>query len=191
MILNHTVFALSPWTLLLQHQSLHVWCARNLKEKRSPVVPGLGLSAFHLKKKESLKRDFLTHNWSQTHKLSHTHKPFSAPEKIEMILLRGFFSSGTDGSGLVLWLASSVWSFPPPLKIVLLILTGGAGGLSSWSRLSHMIQGEMREKQAKASKKKAESKDGWKRIKCRKEPEKLELKKRISEARCTEEGKCT
>lgn len=67
--------------------------------------------------------------------------PFSAPEKIEMILLRGFLSSGTDGSGLELWLTESE-SFPEPvLKMVLLILTGGAGGLSSGSPLSHIALG--------------------------------------------------
>lgn len=63
--------------------------------------------------------------------------PFSPLEKMEMILLR-FLSSGTDGRGLELWLAESVWSLPLLLKLVLLILTGGAGGLSSWSPLSHM-----------------------------------------------------
>lgn len=67
--------------------------------------------------------------------------PFSAPEKMEMILLR-LRSSGTEGRGFELWLAASAWSFPPPLKIVLLILTGGAGGLSSRSPLSHMVQDE-------------------------------------------------
>lgn len=33
---------------------------------------------------------------------THIHTPFSAPEKMEMILLRGFLSSGTDGKGLEL-----------------------------------------------------------------------------------------
>lgn len=64
--------------------------------------------------------------------------PFSAPEKIEMILLRGFLSSGTEGSGLELWLAESESLPEPVLKMVLLILTGGAGGLSSGSPLSHI-----------------------------------------------------
>lgn len=64
--------------------------------------------------------------------------PFSAPEKIEMILLRGFLSSGTDGNGLELWLAESESLPEPVLKMVLLILTGGAGGLSSGSPLSHI-----------------------------------------------------
>lgn len=31
-----------------------------------------------------------------------THSPFSAPEKMEIILLRGFLSSGTEGKGLEL-----------------------------------------------------------------------------------------
>lgn len=67
--------------------------------------------------------------------------PFSAPEKIEMILLRGFLSSGTEGSGLELWLAESESLPEPVLKMVLLILTGGAGGLSSGSPLSHIALG--------------------------------------------------
>lgn len=67
--------------------------------------------------------------------------PFSAPEKIEMILLRGFLSSGTDGRGLELWLAESESLLEPVLKMVLLILTGGAGGLSSGSPLSHIAIG--------------------------------------------------
>ncbi len=70
--------------------------------------------------------------------------PFSAPEKMEMILLR-LRSSGTEGRGLELWLAASA-SFPPPPKMVLLILTGGAGGLSSRSPSSHMIRGEQRQR---------------------------------------------
>ena len=65
--------------------------------------------------------------------------PFSAPEKIEMILLRGFFSSGTEGSGLVLWLPERESLLEPVLKLVLLIRTGGAGGLSSGSLWSHMV----------------------------------------------------
>lgn len=64
--------------------------------------------------------------------------PFSAPEKIEMILLRGFLSSGTEGSGLELWLGKSESLPELVLKMVLLILTGGAGGLSSGSPLSHI-----------------------------------------------------
>lgn len=56
-----------------------------------------------------------------------------------MILLR-FLSSGTEGSGLELWLAESESLPEPVLKIVLLILTGGAGGLSSGSPLSHMAR---------------------------------------------------
>ncbi len=67
--------------------------------------------------------------------------PFSAPEKIEMILFRGFFSSGTEGSGFELWLAESESLPEPVLKMVLLILTGGAGGLSSGSPLSHITIG--------------------------------------------------
>lgn len=64
---------------------------------------------------------------------------FSTDVKIEMILLRGFLSSGTEGSGLELWFAESE-SFPElVLKMVLLILTGGAGGLSSVSPLSHIV----------------------------------------------------
>lgn len=58
-----------------------------------------------------------------------------------MILLRGFLSSGTDGSGLELWLAESESLPEPVLKMVLLILTGGAGGLSSGSPLSHIAIG--------------------------------------------------
>lgn len=64
---------------------------------------------------------------------------FSAPEKIEMILLRGFLSSGTEGSGLELWLAERESLPEPVLKMVLLIRTGGAGGLSSESPLSHIF----------------------------------------------------
>lgn len=58
-----------------------------------------------------------------------------------MILLRGFLSSGTEGSGLELWLAESESLPEPVLKMVLLILTGGAGGLSSGSPLSHITIG--------------------------------------------------
>ena len=65
--------------------------------------------------------------------------PFSVPENIEMILFLGFFSSGTEGKGFKLWLADK-GSLLPVLKMVLLILTGGAGGLSSSSPLSDMIQ---------------------------------------------------
>lgn len=66
---------------------------------------------------------------------------FSAPEKIEMILLRGFLSSGTEGRGFELWLAKRESLPEPVLKMVLLILTGGAGGLSSGSPLSHISTG--------------------------------------------------
>ena len=52
-----------------------------------------------------------------------------------MILLRGFFSSGTEGSGL--WFPESL--LEAVLKVVLLILTGGAGGLSSGSVWSLMV----------------------------------------------------
>lgn len=55
-----------------------------------------------------------------------------------MILLRGFLSSGTEGSGLELWLADKESLPELVLKMVLLILTGGAGGLSSESPLSHI-----------------------------------------------------
>lgn len=58
-----------------------------------------------------------------------------------MILLRGFLSSGTEGSGLELWLAERESLPEPVLKMVLLILTGGAGGLSSGSPLSHISIG--------------------------------------------------
>jgi len=63
--------------------------------------------------------------------------PFSA-ENMDMILLRGlsFFSSGTVGKGLELGLVD-ILSLMLVLK-VLLILTGGAGGLSSSSPLSDM-----------------------------------------------------
>lgn len=64
--------------------------------------------------------------------------PFSVPENMEMILFLGFLSSGTEGRGFKLWFADN-WSFPPELKIVLLIRTGGAGGLSSSSPLSDMV----------------------------------------------------
>lgn len=69
------------------------------------------------------------------------HSLFSAPEKIEMILFRGFLSSGTDGSGLELWLAERESLPEPVLKMVLLMRTGGAGGLSSESPLSHISGG--------------------------------------------------
>lgn len=55
---------------------------------------------------------------------------------MDIILFRDFFSSGTEGRGFELWLADS-GSLPPGLK-ALLILTGGAGGLSSSSPLSDM-----------------------------------------------------
>lgn len=60
--------------------------------------------------------------------------PFSGA-KMEMILFLDFFSSGSDGSGRELWLADWVSLTPPPW---LLILTGGAGGLSSHTPLSHI-----------------------------------------------------
>lgn len=56
-----------------------------------------------------------------------------------MILLRGFFSSGTEGSGFELWLADSESLPAPAPRVALLILTGGAGGLSSGSPLSHIL----------------------------------------------------
>lgn len=58
-----------------------------------------------------------------------------------MILFRGFRSSGTDGSGLELWLAERESLPDPVLKMVLLMRTGGAGGLSSESPLSHISGG--------------------------------------------------
>lgn len=64
--------------------------------------------------------------------------PFSVLENMEIILFLGFLSSGTEGRGFKLWLADN-WSLPPELKIVLLIRTGGAGGLSSSSPLSDMV----------------------------------------------------
>lgn len=66
--------------------------------------------------------------------------PFSATEKIEKPL-RGFLSSGTDGSGLELWLVEKESLLAPAPKMVLVTLTGGAGGLSSGSPLSHMVGG--------------------------------------------------
>lgn len=68
-------------------------------------------------------------------------RPFSDTEKMEKILLRGVFSSGTEGRGLELWLADSESLPELVLKMVLLILTGGAGGLSSASPLSHIALG--------------------------------------------------
>lgn len=59
-----------------------------------------------------------------------------------MILLRGFLSSGTEGSGLELWLAESESLAEPVPRMVLLIRTGGAGGLSSELPLSHISGGE-------------------------------------------------
>ncbi len=61
--------------------------------------------------------------------------PFSA-ENMDMILLRGLslFSSGTEGRGLELGFVD-ILSLMPKL---LLILTGGAGGLSSSSPFSDM-----------------------------------------------------
>ena len=60
--------------------------------------------------------------------------PFSGAN-MEMILFLGFLSSGTDGSGRELWLPDCESLGPPPW---LLILTGGAGGLSSHTPLSHI-----------------------------------------------------
>lgn len=60
--------------------------------------------------------------------------PFSEAN-MEMILFLDFLSSGTDGSGRELWLADCESLGPPPW---LLILTGGAGGLSSHTPLSHI-----------------------------------------------------
>lgn len=63
--------------------------------------------------------------------------PFSEA-KMEMILFLDFLSSGTDGSGRELWIADCESFGPPPW---LLILTGGAGGLSSHTMLSHIYTG--------------------------------------------------
>lgn len=57
---------------------------------------------------------------------------------MEMILFLDFRSSGTEGSGRELWLADCESLGPPPW---LLILTGGAGGLSSHRTLSHIYTG--------------------------------------------------
>lgn len=60
-----------------------------------------------------------------------------------MIPFRCFLSSGTEGSGLELWLAENE-SLPAPVpKMVLLMRTGGAGGLSSESPLSHIVERPM------------------------------------------------
>lgn len=78
---------------------------------------------------------FFLHEHTQLQKrfLSTQPSPFSEAN-IEMILFLDFLSSGTDGSGRELWLAD--WaSLAPPW---LLILTGGAGGLSSHTPLSHI-----------------------------------------------------
>lgn len=64
--------------------------------------------------------------------------PFSAPDRMDMMPFRCFLSSGTDGSGL--WLAENE-SLPAPVpKMVLPDRTGGAGGLSSGSPLSHIVE---------------------------------------------------
>lgn len=136
----------SPWTPLLQRQTQHVWYVQNLKAVRFLVALCLDLSSYHLKLNEPLSkltRTTLATNTRLELILGQTFNLFislfSAPEKIEMILLR-FLSSGTEGSGLELWLAESESLPEPVLKIVLLILTGGAGGLSSGSPLSHMAR---------------------------------------------------
>lgn len=66
-----------------------------------------------------------------------------------MILWRGFLSSGTEGRGLELWLAERESLPELVLKMVLLTLTGGAGGLSSGSPLSHITTGRWEPHRAK------------------------------------------
>lgn len=69
----------------------------------------------------------------------HLTLPFSPVfEKIDFSFVRFCFSSGTDGSGLALWLVNRV-SLLLMQKLVLLTRTGGAGGLSSNSPLLDII----------------------------------------------------
>ena len=92
------------------------------------------ISLLYLIKKTSKPKHSNWDSWNHS-----SYLPFSVLENIEMILFLGFFSSGTEGKGFKLWLADK-GSLPPVLKIVLLIRTGGAGGLSSSSPLSDMIR---------------------------------------------------
>lgn len=55
------------------------------------------------------------------------------PGKIERSLAFLFFSSGAMGSGLELWLSAE------ESRLLLFILSGGAGGFSSLSRLSDIF----------------------------------------------------
>lgn len=56
------------------------------------------------------------------------------PGKIERSLAFLFFSSGAMGSGLVLWLSTE------ESRLLLFILSGGAGGFSSFSKLSDIFR---------------------------------------------------
>lgn len=124
------------WTLQWQHQNPHGWCVQSLMGRRSQACPCPGPSSCLLQVKvkgqcvgRPLQNTCLPICGNPSH-LS----PFSEAN-MEMILFLDFLSSGTDGSGRELWLADWESLGPPPW---LLILTGGAGGLSSHTPLSHI-----------------------------------------------------
>lgn len=123
------------WTLQLQHQSQRGWCAQSQRERRFRACLCPGLSSFLLPKRSKVSV-FVLHGrkWFK-------HAPLLPPfseAKMEIILFLDFLSSGTDGSGRELWIADCESLGPPPW---LLILTGGAGGLSSHTMLSHIYTG--------------------------------------------------
>lgn len=130
-----TLFLYLRWTLQWQHRSPRGWCAQSQTERRSRACPCHGLSSFLLRVRAKVIV-FVCHcnEWFKGASLS---PPFSEAN-MEMILFLDFLSSGTDGSGRELWLADCESLGPPPW---LLILTGGAGGLSSHRTLSHIYTG--------------------------------------------------
>lgn len=124
----------SQWTLQWPRQSPHGWCVQSQTGRRSQACPCPGPSSCLLQVKVRGVNVLISH--CNVRLLCHTSSlsPFSEAN-IEMILFLDFLSSGTDGSGRELWLADCESLGPPPW---LLILTGGAGGLSSHTPLSHI-----------------------------------------------------
>lgn len=130
------VLLLLPWTLPWQHRSPRGWCAQNPRVTRSQACPCPGPSSSLLQVKiNKFSVMPVVTAFVGLYTIQHSsHFPPFSDANIEMIFFLDFLSSGTEGSGRELWLAD--WgSFAPPW---LLILTGGAGGLSSHTPLSHI-----------------------------------------------------
>lgn len=134
------------WTLQWQHQNPHGWCVQSLRGRRSQACPcpcpsscllqvkGHGSMRWSCTVMHVCVCVFLQYVCPCICVNSPHLSPFSEAN-MEIILFLDFLSSGTDGSGRELWLADWESLGPPPW---LLILTGGAGGLSSHTPLSHI-----------------------------------------------------